>query len=189
MTTKQAIKLVRPRLGEKRWEHTLNVRDAAVKLAKRYGADQEKAAVAAILHDSCKELSKGEMLQILEDNATMSENAVRRPSPVWHGICAAVVAQTQWGVEDEEILSAIRCHTTGKPGMSLLDKIIYLADMISKERDYPGVDDLRKESKKNLDSAVLLGLKRTVDFVREGNRPVDPMSVAAYEYLAAEMSK
>ena len=131
----EARKLVKSRLGEKRWTHTKNVKKMAVKLAKRWGADPEKAAMAAILHDSAKELPKQELLQIFADNAIIAENAPARPSPVWHGIAAAILAQTQWGITDPEILSAIRCHTTGKADMSLLDKIIYLADMTSAERD------------------------------------------------------
>lgn len=187
MTIKEAMKLVEPRLGGKRWQHTLNVRDAAVKLAKRYGADPEKAALAAILHDSCKELPKVEMLQILEDNATIAGNAVHSPSPVWHGVCAAIMAETQWGVTDEEILSAIRCHTTGKPNMGLLDKVIYLADMISKERDFDGVEELRKESKKDLNQAVLHAMRRTLDYVQGGSNLVDDNTLAAIASIEAEM--
>ena len=134
-----AKKLVKSRLSEKRWTHTKNVKKMAVKLAKRWGADPEKAAMAAILHDSAKEMPKQELLQIFADNAIMAESAPQRPSPVWHGIAAAILAETQWGITDPEILSAIRCHTTGKPDMSKLDKILYLADMTSAERDWPGV--------------------------------------------------
>jgi len=142
MDYSEAKKLVKARLSEKRWTHTKNVKKMAVKLARRWGTDPEKAAMAAILHDSAKELPKQELLQIFADNAIIAENAPARPSPVWHGIAAAILAETQWGITDPEILSAIRCHTTGKPGMSKLDKIIYLADMTSAERDWPGVDDL-----------------------------------------------
>ena len=137
MDYSEAKKLVKARLSEKRWTHTKNVKKMAVKLAKRWGTDPEKAAMAAILHDSAKELPKQELLQIFADNAIIAENAPARPSPVWHGIAAAILAETQWGITDPEILSAIRCHTTGKPGMSKLDKIIYLADMTSAERDWP----------------------------------------------------
>ena len=122
MDYSEAKKLVKARLSEKRWTHTKNVKKMAVKLARRWGTDPEKAAMAAILHDSAKELPKQELLQIFADNAIIAENAPARPSPVWHGIAAAILAETQWGITDPEILSAIRCHTTGKPGMSKLDK-------------------------------------------------------------------
>ena len=179
----EAKKLVKSRLGEKRWTHTKNVK----KLAKRWGADPEKAAMAAILHDSAKELPKQELLQIFADNAIIAENAPARPSPVWHGIAAAILAQTQWGITDPEILSAIRCHTTGKADMSLLDKIIYLADMTSAERDWPGVDELRKLEMQDLDRALCDALKRSIDFVEEKGGTLDPESVAAYEYVKAQL--
>ena len=89
MTEQKARRLAKKRLSAKRYQHTLNVRRMAVKLAKRWGADPEKAALAALLHDTAKELPREEMLQILNDNAIMAENAQNRPSPVWHGICAA----------------------------------------------------------------------------------------------------
>ena len=185
----EAKKLVKARLSEKRWTHTKNVKKMAVKLAKRWGANPEKAAMAAILHDSAKELPKQELLQIFADNAIIAENAPARPLPVWHGIAAAILAETQWGITDPEILSAIRCHTTGKPGMSKLDKIIYLADMTSAERDWPGVEKLRKLELKNLDAAMLAALKQTNDFVLSQGKPLDPMSKAAYEDILAHSAQ
>ena len=159
----------------------------AVQLARRWGADPEKAALAALLHDSAKELPKEAQLQIFADNAIIAENAPARPLPVWHGIAAAILAETQWGITDPEILSAIRCHTTGKPGMSKLDKIIYLADMTSAERDWPGVDDLRALEMQDLDRALCDALKRSIDFVEEKGGSLDPESVAAYEYAKAHL--
>ena len=183
MTEQKARRLAKKRLSAKRYQHTLNVRRMAVKLAKRWGADPEKAALAALLHDTAKELPREEMLQILNDNAIMAENAQNRPSPVWHGICAAILAQTQWGVEDEEVLSAIRCHTTGKPGMSLLDEIVFLADMTSAERDYPEVDYLRKLEKKYIHQAMREALEMNLHWLEESGKPVDEETRAALEDL------
>ncbi len=182
MTVEQAKSIVKPLLSEKRWTHTKNVKKMAVKLARRWGCDEEKAAVSAILHDSAKELPKEQLLQIFADNAIIAPDAPKRPTPVWHGIAAAILAQTRWGVQDEEILSAIRCHTTGKPDMSLLDKILYLADMTSAERDWPGVEELRSLQMQDLDAALCLALKRSIDFVNDKGGTLDPESVAAYEY-------
>ena len=175
MNLKQAKELVRGRLSDKRYAHTLNVKKMAVKLAKIYGEDEERAALAALLHDSAKEISKDEM----------REGGEERPTPVWHGVCAAILARTQWGVTDEAVLSAIACHTAGKPGMTRLDKILYLADMTSAERDWPGVEKLRKLEKKDLDAAMLAALKQTNDFVLSQGKPLDPMSKAAYEDILA----
>ena len=183
MTEQKARRLAKKRLSAKRYQHTLNVRRMAVKLAKRWGADPEKAALAALLHDTAKELPREEMLQILNDNAIMAENAQNRPSPVWHGICAAILAQTQWGVEDEEVLSAIRCHTTGKPGMSLLAEIVFLADMTSAERDYPEVDYLRKLEKKDIHQAMREALEMNLHWLEESGKPVDEETRAALEDL------
>lgn len=122
MTVDEAKALVKSRLSEKRYKHTINVKKMAVKLAKRYGADEEKAALAALLHDSAKELPKAEMLQIFADNAIIAKNAAKRPAPVWHGYAASILCQTQWGVTDPEILSAIECHTTGKQNMSQIGR-------------------------------------------------------------------
>ena len=172
MTEQKARRLAKKRLSAKRYQHTLNVRRMA-----------EKAALAALLHDTAKELPREEMLQILNDNAIMAENAQNRPSPVWHGICAAILAQTQWGVEDEEVLSAIRCHTTGKPGMSLLDEIVFLADMTSAERDYPEVDYLRKLEKKDIHQAMREALEMNLHWLEESGKPVDEETRAALEDL------
>lgn len=187
MNQKEAKELVRRRLSDKRYEHTLNVKKMAVKLAKRYGVDEDKAALAALLHDSAKEISKDEMRAIMRAHPEYAEGGEERPTPVWHGICAAILARTEWGVTDEAILSAIACHTAGKPGMSKLDKIVYLADMSSKERDWPGVNKLRKLELKDLDAAMLMALKQTNDFVLSQGKPLDPMSKAAYDDIQAQV--
>lgn len=189
MTYEQAKKMVKHTLSEKRWQHTKNVKKMAVKLAKHYGADPEKAAMAAILHDAAKELPRERLLQIFADNAIIAENAPQRPAPVWHGVAAAILAETEWGVTDPEILSAIRCHTTGKPGMSLLDKIIYMADMTSAERNFPGVEKLRKDELKDLDKTLCGALKQSIDFVKEKGGALDPMTVAAYEDLHSQLAR
>ena len=185
MDLKQAKELVRSRLSDKRYEHTINVKKMAVKLAKRYGADEEKAALAAILHDSAKEISKDEMREIMRQYPEYAQGGEARPTPVWHGICAAILARTEWGVTDEAVLSAIACHTAGNAGMTQLDKILYLADMTSAERDWPGVEKLRKLEMKDLDAAMLAALRQTNGFVLSEGKPLDPESKAAYEDILA----
>lgn len=187
MNQKQAKELVRSRLSDKRYEHTLNVRKMAVKLAKRHDADEDRAALAALLHDAAKEISKDEMRAIMKAHPEYAEGGEERPTPVWHGICAAILARTEWGVKDEAVLSAIACHTAGKPGMSKLDKILYLADMSSAERDWPGVNKLRKLERKDLDAAMLMALKQTNDFVLSQGKPLDPMSKAAYDDIQTQV--
>ncbi len=187
MKWKEAKDLVKGRLSEKRYQHTLNVKKMAVKLARRYGVNEEKAALAALLHDAAKELPKEEMKALMAQYPQYAEGGESRPVPVWHGVCAAILARTEWGVTDEAVLSAIACHTAGKPGMTKLDKIVYLADMTSKERDWPGVNKLRKLEMKDLDAAMLAALKQTNDFVLSQGKPLDPMSKAAYDDILAQV--
>ena len=189
MNLKQAKELVRSRLSDKRYEHTINVKKMAVKLAKHYGADEEQAALAALLHDAAKEIGKDEMCAIMQAHPEYAEGGEARPTPVWHGVCASILARTEWGVTDEAVLSAIACHTAGKPGMTQLDKILYLADMTSAERDWPGVEKLRKLELKDLDAAMLAALKQTNDFVLSQGNPLDPMSKAAYEDILAHSAQ
>ena len=184
MNLKQAKELVRSRLSDKRYEHTINVKKMAVKLAKHYGADEEQAALAALLHDAAKEISKDEMCAIMQAHPEYAEGGEARPTPVWHGVCASILARTEWGVTDKAVLSAIACHTAGKPGMTQLDKILYLADMTS-----AGVEKLRKLELKDLDAAMLAALKQTNDFVLSQGKPLDPMSKAAYEDILAHSAQ
>ena len=185
MTYQQAEDMVRRTLSPKRFQHTMNVKNLAVRMAQHYGVDTEKAALAAVLHDSAKELPRTELLQIMQDNAIIKKGTQNRPEPVWHGICAAILAKTQWNVQDEEILSAIACHTTGKENMSKLDKILFLADMTSAERDYPGVEELRSLEMRNLDKAMIQALKMTISFVEQKNAIADPESAKALAWLQA----
>ena len=185
MTYQQAEDMVRRTLSPKRFQHTMNVKKLAVRMAQHYGVDTEKAALAAVLHDSAKELPRTELLQIMQDNAIIKKGTQNRPEPVWHGICAAILAKTQWNVQDEEILSAIACHTTGKENMSKLDKILFLADMTSAERDDPGVEELRSLEMQNLDKAMIQALKMTISFVEQKNAIADPESAKALAWLQA----
>lgn len=185
MTYQQAEDMVRRTLSPKRFQHTMNVKKLAVRMAQHYGVDTEKAALAAVLHDSAKELPRTELLQIMQDNAIIKKGTQNRPEPVWHGICAAILAKTQWNVQDGEILSAIACHTTGKENMSKLDKILFLADMTSAERDYPGVEELRSLEMQNLDKAMIQALKMTISFVEQKNAIADPESAKALAWLQA----
>ena len=174
MNLKQAKELVRSRLSDKRYEHTINVKKMAVKLAKHYGADEEQAALAALLHDAAKEIGKDEMRAIMQAHPEYGRG---RGSTPHAGVARRVRVHSgphRMGVTDEAVLSAIACHTAGKPGMTQLDKILYLADMTSAERDWPGVEKLRKLELKDLDAAMLAALKQTNDFVLSQGKPLDP---------------
>ena len=153
----------------------------AVQLAKRYGADCDQAALAALLHDTAKEMPTADQLALLRAHPDLAGNTENRPTPIWHGVCAAILAKTEWGVTDEAVLSAVACHTAGKPGMTLLDKILFLADMTSEERDFDGVEELRQLEMEDIDKAMYKALDDSMTFVKKGNKPLDSMSAAAWE--------
>ncbi len=184
MTLEQARSLAQQNESPKRFAHTLNVEKMAVRLAVQYGADPAKAALAALLHDCAKEFPREEMLQIIRKNVIIAGDTENRPFPVWHGVCAAILAQTQWGIADAEILSAIACHTTGKPNMTKLDKIIYLADMLCEERDFAGVDSLRTLAYQDLDVAMGACLAHTMHYIKRSGKNLDAISLAAYQDYA-----
>ena len=183
MNCEQAEAMVTKALSKKRFTHTVNVRDAAVAMARQYGADEQKAALAALLHDAAKELPKEELLQILRENAIIAGDAENSPPPVWHGVAASILAQTRWGVEDKEVLDAIRYHTTGRPGMTKLDKIIFLSDMISAERSYPEVEELRRLARQDLDTAVTVALRYNLEWMEACGKTIDPLSRQALDDL------
>ena len=187
ITIETAKSLAKRTVSPRRYEHTLNVRRLAVRLAKIHHVDVEKAALAALLHDIAKEMPKDQMLQLFSENAIISGNIAQRLFPVWHGHAAAILARTQYGVDDEEILSAIRCHTTGRSGMTPLDKVIYLADMASEERSYPEAEQLRARAEKNLDAAVLDGLGMTIAWNKQQGKQLDPETLEAYAFERARM--
>lgn len=179
-------KLAKRNLSEKRYTHTLNVAKLAKKLAKRYGADPDKAQIAGLLHDICKERPKPELLQMLRENAIMTDNAAEKPAGIWHAAAAMVYLKNELGIEDEEILGAVRWHTSGRAKMTTLEKIIYMADMCSAERSYREVDELRALLKVDLDRALTKALAYSIGWLKEEKRDIDPDSAAALAWMKQE---
>lgn len=145
---------VRKNLSEKRYIHSLNVAKEAEILAKKYGADTEKAYIAGIAHDLAKEIP----LDILKEKLVKykNENLLKEyPYPLLHGPAAALILKNEFKVTDDEILDAVYYHTTGKCDMHLLTKIIYIADFIEPGRVFDGVEKVRDLAKKNLDEAII----------------------------------
>lgn len=184
MTIDQAKQLAKDTLSPKRYQHTENVAQAAKRLALRWGADPQKAELAGWLHDIVKEKRRDELLQILNGDAIMARSTLPRPVPVWHGPAAAVYAKQTLGVDDETVLSAIAAHTTGKPGMNTLDKVVFLADMVSEERTMDSVGDIRRLAYEDLDAAVVATMRQNIEYLKAVGKPLDTETVAALNYLA-----
>lgn len=156
---------VKKKLRPKRFEHTLGVRDTAVRLAEKHGADTGKVKIAALVHDSAKNLSLPEMLKLCEKYDIITDELQKRQETLLHGIAAEGIAFFELGITDGDILDAVRYHTTGRKDMPLLTKIIYLADCIEPSRDYGGVEELRRLSLENLDGACRASLDSTISFL------------------------
>lgn len=183
MTPEAASALAKQMLSVKRYTHEANVVEAAVSLAKRYGADKQKARLAGWLHDIVKEKSAAELKDIMQMDAEMAAGTAQRPIPVWHGPCAAIYAKHVLGVNDEDVLSAVACHTTGKPGMKKLDKVLFVADMIGAERDFAGVEALRQLAYEDLDRTVLAMMQENIAYVEKIGKPLDKESLLALQWL------
>lgn len=179
----EAYRYIKENLSEERYIHTMGVISVAKKLAKINNVTEEKAEIAALCHDIAKNLSTDEMKKIIEENNIDISEDEKGTFQVWHGVIAPVLTKQKLKIDDEEILQAVRWHTTGKENMSTLDKIIYIADMIEPSRNFKGVNDIREETLKDLDNGVLVGLNHTIKYLLKHEEPIDVNSIKARNYL------
>lgn len=183
-TKAEMLQAVREKLTEKRYLHTLGVVEAAVQLADRYGADSKKAEIAAIFHDYAKFRDESEMAKIIKENEQISSGLLDYHKELWHAPVGAYLVQKEIGIVDEEILNAIRFHTTGRPNMSTLEKVVCLADYIEPGRQFPGVEEVRELAKSSLDQALAISLLNTICYLEKQGQTVYPLTVDAYRFLA-----
>lgn len=169
-------------LKAKRCAHVLGTAATAVKLAEKYGADAHRAEVAGLLHDCTKKLSMAEQLALCERYGIVLDELEKKALKLLHAKTGAALARDVFGVDDE-IYNAILWHTTGKPNMTVLEKVIYLADFIEPTRDFPGVDTLRRTVWENLDRGLLMGLEMTVEEMQEMGSPIHVNTLTARDYL------
>lgn len=165
-------------LSERRYHHSLGVAEMAVKLAKHYGADEEKAFLAGLVHDCAKEIPPEEAVTMLREKFHITPDAMSLQAPrLLHGVLGACIAQSRFGIYDPEILDAIRYHTTGKARMSLLSRIVYIADYIEPNRAYRDVEYLRDLTFQNLEEAMLFAVDFTVKDLVEKGRTIHPDTI------------
>lgn len=169
-------------LKHKRIPHVLGTEQEAIRLAERYGADVEKARVGALLHDCTKKLDMEAQLALCRHYGIQLDELEQKALKLLHAKTGAAIARDVFGV-DEEIYSAILWHTTGHANMTLLEKILYLADYIEPSRDFPGVDKLRAVCYKNLDAGLLMGLEMTIGEMNAMGNPVHHATIEARDAL------
>ena len=182
LTPEQLRPIALSYLKHKRIPHVLGTEQEAIRLAERYGADVEKARRAALLHDCTKKLEMAEQLALCAKYGIELDALEQRALKLLHSKTGAAIARDVFGVDDE-IYSAIWYHTTGRAGMTLLEKIIYLADYIEPTRDFPGVDVLRKACYEDLDKGLLLGLEMSIEEMQRMGNPVHHATVEARDAL------
>lgn len=177
-------------LSEKRFKHSLGVAEEAERLADKYGADKKKAYLAGLVHDVAKEIDMDSARNMLKDRFGIRVDPVTYNVPkLLHAPLGACLAQTEFGIFDAEILDAVKYHTTAKADMSLLTKIIYMADYIEPNRDFDGVEELRKQAYQDLDEAIITGLDYTISELLSDGKMFHPDTVHARNYLILQKIK
>lgn len=181
-----AYEVLRTKLRDKRYIHTLGVVSVAKKLAKENGVSLFKAEVAALSHDIAKNMKKEDMIKLIKEEELTLSREEEMNIDLWHGILAPVIARKELKIEDKEVLDAIRYHTTGRENMTKLDKIIYIADIIEPSRVFKGVDKIREAVMEDLDKGILIGLDYAINFLISKNSILDINTIKARNYLIME---
>ncbi|MDD5848575.1 MAG: bis(5'-nucleosyl)-tetraphosphatase (symmetrical) YqeK [Firmicutes bacterium] len=166
-----------------RFVHTMGVTFTATSLAMRYGADVKRAELAGLLHDCAKYVPVDEMERICREGGLEISSFERGNGALLHSKAGSVLARTKYGVTDKEVLDAIRFHTTGRPGMTLLDKIVFIADYMEPGREEaPDLSIVRPLAFSDLDQALLQILSDTLDYLEGTGKKIDPMTRRTWEF-------
>ena len=185
--TKQIIEKLNTMLKPKRLEHSINVAKCAIKLSEIYGYDKEKAYLAGLVHDCAKYFTKEQIDSYVEKYNIELDPLEVDNIALSHSIIGSFAIQDVFNIQDMDIINAVRYHTTGRENMSILEKIIFMADMIEEGRNFPGVDHLRELSfNKQLDKALITSFNNTIKFVIDNDQLIHPISVKARNYLMQE---
>lgn len=186
MDKQKALSIVKEKLTSGRFTHTIGVMETAIRLAEQYGADVKKAELAAIFHDVAKCMPIIELKEIMEKNH-LSLDLLQFNKELWHAPVGAFLTKHEYGIDDEDVLQAITYHTSGHEEMNLLDKVIYVADYIEPNRQFPGVEKARELANKDLNQALLYALKNTVTYLIEKEQSVYPLTVKTYNSILKQV--
>ncbi len=175
-------------LSKKRYTHCLNVADAAVSLAKKYGADCDKAYIAGLLHDTAKEMPVEKQLELVKNSKLDVCEIETKTVPLYHAVAGAEVIQTLFDIHDKEIIDAVRYHTVACKNMSKLSQIIYLADLISADRSYKDVKKMRKYCDQSLEKGMLEALRFSISNSLEKGNTIPVSTLESYnDFVAVQL--
>jgi len=180
---KKIIEYIEKNLNKQRFEHSLRVMDTAEKIARHYNADVEKARLAGLVHDCAKNMNDEEMIKVIKENNYNDNYIYIKTAALMHGLVGGIIARNVMGINDTEVLNAVIYHTTGRENMSILEKIIYIADYIEPMRNFEGVDMLRDLTYKDLDEALLMAFDKTIEYVISRRQPLHLNTVKARNFL------
>jgi predicted HD superfamily hydrolase involved in NAD metabolism len=183
---KQMLNYLYKNLNESKLKHSLSVSETAVSLAVKYGENVEKARISGLVHDCAKGMKDEELIKVARTHEIqLDEVCISNPS-ILHGLVASIIAKEEMGIEDEDMLMAIRYHTTGRRNMSVLEKIIYIADYIEPLRTFDGVEELRRLSNIDLDETVVQSLENAIRYVISQNGLLHTDTIHARNYLLSK---
>lgn len=181
-------KVLRDQLTTSRYEHVLRVATLAIELAKKYSVPVEDAEHAALLHDIAKCQDKETLHRLLRD-ANGDERLFKFHHELWHGPVGAMIAEKQFGITNQDVLHAIRFHTTGRANMSTLEKIIFVADLLEPGRDFPGIKQLRETANNCIDTAMQECIVHSISYLVSKRVAIFPDSFDCYnEYMLKSIS-
>lgn len=167
-------------LSRERFTHSLNVASEALRLAQAWGENGDAAYLAGLLHDCCKERTRAQMLNLLEGSDIIKDPVFLQSFPAWHGFAAAIYIQRELSVLNAQIIDAVRYHTTGRGEMTRIEEIVYLADLISADRDFPGVEALKAKAHRAIEAAMLEALAFSLQKLLKNGAPVLTDTLNAY---------
>lgn len=181
-TAKAYAENIRPLLSDYRYRHSINVAYEAVILAEKYGADPKKAAEAGVLHDCMKDSTPAEQLTLIEKAGIHMSEVEQGAKKLYHAFSGMAYMQEKLQIHDRDMLNAVYYHTVGRAGMSPLERVIFIADFISADRDYPGVERMREKARRDLRLAMIEGLSFSIKDLAEQEVPIHPDTVAAFNW-------
>ncbi|MCH3923095.1 bis(5'-nucleosyl)-tetraphosphatase (symmetrical) YqeK [Limosilactobacillus sp.] len=179
LTRDQLVDRLHQALKEKRFHHVLRVEQTAIHLAKQNGVDVEKASIAGLCHDYAKQRPDRDFINEIHQKG-LDPELLNYGNAIWHGIVGAELIKDELGIWDEDILNAVRHHTTGAAVMSKLEQVIYMADYIEPARDFAGVETARQLTEQDLGAGVAYQTKHTLEYLIENNKPVYPKTIETY---------
>jgi len=187
MDETKAEEIIRARLSENRYQHSMRVAMVAREMARTYGLDENKAGLAGIVHDYAKGMPGYELLSIAKEHDLLEDEVEEKSPDLLHATVGAFLLFRDYGLDDEEVLNAVRSHTLGRVGMTDFEKVLFLADLIEPGRDFPGIERVRCLAMRNLDQGMVQAIDLTLRYCMDQGRLIHPRTVLVRNNLLSSL--